>query len=76
MIELNSFYKGNCLPRQCEGCQYGPWITTEVSKNGVEYGWCNLWNIEQSRPGTRKTELAEDCQNKKQPSKGGMCCGY
>lgn len=31
MIELNSFYKDKCLLRQCADCQFGPWITTEVS---------------------------------------------
>ena len=68
MIELNSFYQGNCLPHQCDGCQYGPWVTLGI-ENGLEYGYCNLWNVEQFRPGTPKNRTGGNCKNKKQHRK-------
>lgn len=50
MNQLSTFYRDGCLQRKCDGCEYGPWVTHEVSENGVEYGGCNLWNVVQQAP--------------------------
>jgi hypothetical protein len=45
-----------CRPHRCSECSYGPWEVTDV-KDGVEFGWCNFYNIRQMHPGRAQKKV-------------------